>query len=247
MDAGHKIREAVAEVSQLREASRQQPGLADAVRIVKRMQARRFAGTYADLLSGGPFAAPARFFLEELYSDKDYTERDAQFGRIAGAIERFFPADVAETAVALAQLHALTEQLDAALARAWLTPDIAPLPEAARYAAAWQAVGRRRDREHQLVVVLGIGDEMIRLTRAPGLRLMLRMMRGPASAAGLSSLQRFLEAGFDTFAGMAKRKGSAESFLRTIRQREAALIELLFDGSLVACETELSRALGQAR
>jgi hypothetical protein len=247
MDAGHKIREAVAEVSQLREASRREPALSDAVRAVKRTQARRFAGTYADLLGGGIFEAPARFFLDELYSDKDYTERDAQFARIAGAIERFFPADVAETAVALARLHALTEQLDAALARAWLAPEIAPLAEPARYAAAWKAVGRRDDRERQLDVVLGIGDEMIRLTRAPGLRLMLRMMRGPAAAAGMSSLQRFLEAGFDTFAGMARRKGSAETFLHTIRGREAALIELLFDGSLVACETELARALGQAR
>jgi hypothetical protein len=95
--------------------------------------------------------------------------------------------------------------------------------------------------------VLGIGAEMIRLTRMPGLRLMLRMMRGPASAAGLSSLQRFLEAGFDTFAGMARRRGSAESFIETIRLRESRLITLLFDVELVACETEMAHLLGQAR
>jgi hypothetical protein len=95
--------------------------------------------------------------------------------------------------------------------------------------------------------VLEIGREMARLTRMPGLRLMLKMMRGPAAAAGLSSLQRFLEIGFDTFGAMARRPGGAERFLETIREREAALIAMLFDAELVACETELARILGQAR
>ena len=95
--------------------------------------------------------------------------------------------------------------------------------------------------------MLDIGDEMVRLTRAPGLRLMLKMMRGPAAAAGLSALQHFLETGFDTFAAMAKRRDGAESFLRTVRERETALIVMLFEAPLVACETGLARILGQAR
>jgi hypothetical protein len=98
-----------------------------------------------------------------------------------------------------------------------------------------------------LTTVLAIGDEMARLTRLPGLRFMLKMMRGPAAAAGMASLQRFLETGFDTFSTMAKRPGGAEAFLSTIRQREEHLIRMLFDAELVACETELARTLGQAR
>ena len=82
---------------------------------------------------------------------------------------------------------------------------------------------------------------------APGLRLMLKMMRAPAAAAGLASLQGFLEAGFDTFGAMARKKGDAESFLHTVAQREAALITMLFDAQPVACETELQRTLGLAR
>lgn len=245
MEAAQKIREAVAAVAALRRARELDPALAAAVSYVKRLQARRFAGTYADMLAGGAYAMAARFFLDELYSDKDYAERDAQFARIAGAMEKFFPADVSQTAVSLAQLHALTEDLDQSLAREWLNA-AQDSPDAARYVQAWRAVGRRADREAQLAVVLGIGDEMTRLTRLPGLRLMLRMMRGPANAAGLSSLQRFLEAGFDTFGAMAKRRGAAETFLGTIRQREKRLIESLFDADPVACETELAAALGQA-
>ncbi len=246
MDTALKIRQAVAEVSLLRQEGLATPELGDAVRALKRLQAQRFAGTYSDLLAAGPYMLAARFFLEELYSDKDYAERDAQFAKIAGAVEKLFPPDVADTAVALAQLHSLTEALDHAMAVHWLG-SAGGGSDSRRYLAAWRAVGRRADRDRQLVRVLAIGVEMARLTRKPGLRFMLKMMRGPAAAAGLGSLQRFLETGFDTFAAMAKRPRGAENFLDTIQEREAGLIAQLFDADVVTCETELERTLGQAR
>lgn len=247
MQAAQKIRSAVTTVASLRLAEQAQPALREAVGAVKRLQSQRFAGSYSDLLAGGRYAAAARFFLEELYSDKDYAQRDAQFARIAGAIETVFPKQVVETSVALAQLHALTEDLDQALARAWLSPTLAGLDPALRYVASWREVGRRAEREMQLKVVMEIGRQMASLTRTRGLRTMLRMMRGPASAAGMGSLQRFLESGFDTFAQMAGQRIGAEEFLETIRAREAALIATLFDQELVACGTDLEHTLGQAR
>ena len=244
MNTAQTIRQAVADVERLREESRSIPEIGTAVVRLKRFQARRFAGTYADLLASPAYGPAARFFLEELYSDRDFGERDAQFARIAGAVEKLFPRDVADTAAALAQLHALTESLDHAMAR------IEPLDghdDIVGYVRAWKAVDRRADRQRQLERVVAIGAEMTRLTRLPGVRMMLKMMRGPASAAGLTSLQRFLESGFDTFAAVAKQRGGAEGFLDTIRQREQHLVNLLFEADAVACETELRRLLGQAR
>ena len=246
MEAARKIRNAVTEVSLLRHAVEANPVLETALTQVKQVQSRRFAGTYADLLAAGPYRAAARFFLDELYSDKDYAERDAQFSRIAGAIEKLFPAQVVDTAVAMAQLHALTEELDQAMALAWLGQVDDSATEARRYVLAWREVGRREDRDSQLASVLAIGERMVRLARTKGLRMMLKMMRGPAAAAGLGSLQRFLESGFDTFAAIATSKGGAQDFLDTIHARESVLIRMLFDGDLVACETELARTLGQA-
>lgn len=244
MNTAQTIRQAVAQVERLREESREAPQIGASVAFVKRFQARRFAGTYADLLASGPYAAAARFFLEELYSDQDYADRDAQFARIAGAVERLFPRDVAATAAALAQLHALTESLDHALARA---EPIGGSDDILGYVSAWKSVGRREDRQRQLEMVVAIGAELARLTRLPGLRMMLKMMRGPAAAAGLTSLQRFLETGFDTFSAMARVRGGAEAFLAIVREREQRLMHLLFDADAVACETELSAILGQAR
>src|SRR5437899_358395 len=99
MEAANRIRAAVGRISMLRDAQLAQPPLRGALLTIKSLQARRFSGTYGGELSGGPYAAATRFFLEELYGDKDFSERDAQFARIAGAIEKLFPSQVAETAV----------------------------------------------------------------------------------------------------------------------------------------------------
>ena len=229
MNASQTIRDSVARVSALRQASQAQPGLRVAINAVKRFQSQRFANTYADLLCGGPYKDAARFFLDELYGDKDYSLRDAQFSRIAGALQTFFPKHVVAIAVSLAQLHALTEELDHSMGVVWISDSSpAKTSETERYRKAWRAVGRRNDRNAQLKDVIAVGHELDTLTRASGLRMMLKMMRRPAAAAGLSSLQVFLETGFDTFAQMNKRTKGAQEFLAIIQAREAQLIDGLF-------------------
>ncbi len=245
MDASKTIHDAVDQVRLMRDAMADNRELAQAVHQIKDLQARRFAGSYFDLLHSKQYQPAAQFFLEELYGTKDYAERDAQFVRVAGALERFFPAQVVQTAVSLAQLHCLTEQLDQAMAQSWMTN--AAKPEQARYLAAWRTVNRRDDRNKQLATVMEIGHELSRLTKKPSLRLMLKMMRGPASLAGLGSLQQFLEAGFDTFAAMNRQDGGASQFLATVMERESSLIELLFDARTVTCETKIRELLGQPR
>lgn len=242
MDAAHTIREAVARVVALQALTDAHPNLHASLKAIKRFQAQRFAGTYWDLLASEEFSGAARFFLEELYSDNDYSRRDAQFARIAGGIQTFFPGQVVATAVSLAQLHVLTEELDHQMARAWLededNPDIVnnfPL----RYARAWKSVARKEDRNRQLDVVLAVGAELDRLTRTRGLRLMLKMMRRPATAAGLGALQSVLETGFDTFAGMSGKGQRAQEFLNLIHKRESHWIALLFEAECGVCESAL--------
>ena len=71
----------------------------------------------------------------------------------------------------------------------------------------------------------------------PMLRNALRLMRGPARAAGLWELQRSLETGFDVFRDM---KG-AQQFIDLIGARERALAAALFAAG--GDESSLDRAL----
>ncbi len=244
MKASEEIREALARVAELRHAATGPGELPQALKAVKHLQAQRFLGTYQDLLHHPVYGPSASFFLEELYSAKDYSQRDAQFSRIANALERTFPAHILVTVLALTKLHQQTEELDMALAQAWCQSHAEP--GAARYVAAWRSVGQRAARDWQLATVLDLGQTLSQLTRKTGLKLLLKLMRRPAELAGLGSLQGFLEAGFDHFADMARQPDAVGYFLNTIRTRESAWINQLFDASLVTCETELTLILGVA-
>ncbi|ABE46116.1 FFLEELY motif protein [Polaromonas sp. JS666] len=235
------IQDALQAVAGIRQLHAADPALARASAEIKRFQARRFEATYVDLLHSPRYKTAASFFLQELYSDQDYTERDQQFARIANTIARIFPQPVVNTAAALAEAHALTEKLDDLMARQWLADKSTPSggSECARYIRCWRRVGDAGARQRQLDMVLHLGHELNHLTRKPGLRMLLKMMRRPAAAAGLSSLQHFLEAGFDAFADMR----GADDFLELIAKREAEWIRSLFESEAVTCETQLSHLL----
>jgi hypothetical protein len=235
--ASDLIRMHLARVTQLR-AQAQADGLQTAVNNIKYLQARRFRGTYADFLKHPGYAPATRFFLDELYGVHDFARRDAQFARIAGALERLFPEAVAQLAVDLSETHALTEVLDQQLAVHWLKLDESLSPEE-RYILAWRETDARTSRERQLAVVQHMGLELQRLTRMKTLRLGLRMMRNPARAAGLDALQHFLETGFDAFAAL----GDARPFLDTIRQRESRWVNALFEDDLASCSASLNEEL----
>lgn len=235
------IRTALETVADLRAARSHDPALGQTVARLKAFQGLRFAHTYADLLQDPVYQPAARFFLDELYSERDYAERDTQFARIAGALQKFFPSQVVHTAVLLAGLHALTEELDQSMALAWLAQETPGLPISMRYLEAWRTVGCRNDRTQQLNTVLHIGKELDLLTRKTGLRTMLRMMRGPAEAAGMGALQKFLEAGFDTFAAMARTRQGTQTFLNLVADRESAWIATLFDAPAGTAQALLAR------
>ncbi len=244
LQTASRIRAHLSEVSHLRTQIRE-PRLIAATAEVKKLQSLRFRATYADFLRSPTHAAATRFFLEELYGKTDFTERDVQFGRIAGAIERLFPAAVGDLAVDLAETHALSERLDHEMAEHWLTLGHlgGEASAAERYVRSWRATGQREHRGRQLAVVLHMGRELQRLTRIKSLLIGLKMMRKPAHLAGLSSLQQLLERGFAAFAAM----GDAKSFLTAIEDRESAWIAGMFDTKLEICVQQLSTDLAKAQ
>jgi hypothetical protein len=244
MDASRIIRDEVGRVQRFRAVAAGRTSLAESVSAVKRIQSLRFEFSYHDLLRGGPYQGASHFFMSELYGPQDYSRRDEQFARIAGAIQTLLPMHAVATAVTLARLHGLTEQLDLSMGEAWERDRQSDTDDWGRYVRAWRQTAREVDRYQQLRLVLEVGADLDALTRTPGLRLILKMMRGPAQAAGLPDLQYFLERGFDTFASIGKRKlGSARDFLKTVESRETEVIQALFTPDYEQCQTAFKQLL----
>lgn len=195
-------------------------GLRVKVLALKEYQQQRFRHTYSDLLGHTRYGPASRFFLEELYGPDDFSSRDAQFARVVPAMVRLFPRAVVSTVAALAELHALSEQLDTSMGR-HLTR--VPL-DASGYVETWRATGRELDRTRQITLTLNVARALDGLTRKPLLWNSLRLMRQPARVAGLGELQLFLERGFDRFRAM---KG-ADEFIALVEHRERVLASALF-------------------
>lgn len=240
---------AVAELGQRRRAGPgSHPDAAAAapwVEPLKAYQAGRFQRTYADLLdgrvAGGRYAPGARFFLDELYGPQDFSARDAQFARVVPTLVRLFPAALVNTVAELVELHALSEQLDDAmaqqLAQAAAPPAAAaPMPtlSATAYIRAWQAVGHAEARERQIMLTLHMMVALEQHTRHRLLRVGLRAMRAAAQAAGLGALQNFLESGFETFGAM----GDTRPFQTLVAERERALAAALFKAPVTGGATD---------
>lgn len=225
-ETGRRILQHLEVVEGERAARAADAPLARRVLALKSYQQARFARTHAGLLAHPRYAPAARFFLEELYGPRDFATRDAQFARIVPALVRLFPHEMVETVERLAAVHALSETLDSTMGRH--LPDEAVTRAA--YVRAWQATGEPASRDRQIELVMEVGVALDRYTRNALLRTSLRMMRRPARAAGLGSLQQFLETGFDAFAAI----GGASDFLARIEGAERALASRLFEPDALA-------------
>lgn len=194
--------------------------LGERVQRLKTYQHERFASTHADLLANPRYREASTFFLMHLYGPEDFSGRDDQFARVVPAMIRLFPGEVIDTVTGLAELHAISEHLDTKMATHL---DAGKPLDRHAYLKAWQQTAEPDSRQRQIDLSLQIGHRLDRLTRNPLIRHSLRMMRGPAKAAGLGELQKFLEAGFEAFRAM---RGSKE-FLSLIEARETHLASAL--------------------
>ena len=224
---GEQILACLQEVSAQRARRAQDPLLANSVRAIKAYQHGRFKQSYTDMLAHPRYGGAAQFFLDDLYGPGDFTSRDDQFARVVPGLVRIFPNEIVVTVHSLGQLHALSERLDTEMGRV-LGPTAADgAVNGQHYAQCWRQVSNPAERERQIVLMLSVGEALERYTRNLLLRHTLRMMRGPAQAAGLGALQTFLERGFDTFRAMR----GAREFLDVIAARERALAAALFGGT----------------
>ena len=189
---------------------------------LKRWQSARLERTYADLASQDRYREATAFFLDDLYGPKDFSARDQEMLRIVPVMRRLLPASAVETAALAIELEALSEDLDQRLAAA--LPE-GPIDEES-YAEAYRASSTPGERQHQIDLIVAVGERLDALVRKPFVFTTLKVMRQPARVAGLGDLQDFLENGFQAFRDM----DGAGEFLAVLRERETRILRSLFSG-----------------
>jgi hypothetical protein len=228
MDDAVRLRFAATEVAGLRALEGADATLRLRRDELRQWQAQRLAATHADLLAQPRYAEATRFFLDELYGAKDFSQRDAELARVIPTLVRFLPRTALATIADAIELDALSERLDLAVCRV-IEADPAnrgrPI-DAVIFAFAYVRAGSRTDRERQIELVDHIGRTLDSLMRHPMIGTLLGAMSRPAKLAGLGAMQAFLESGYRTFSAMR----GADAFLSLVCSRETEVMHRLYDG-----------------
>ncbi len=215
-----------------RRAATHRPASGDALSqaeiLFRAWQSQRLARTHADLLASDRYGPACRFFLEQIYAPRDFSQRDQDVHQMYAFMRRFLPERLLHTLTLVIELNDLTRQLDARLL-AVLTEQLgvtdALTPQ--QYARGYQLCDNMAERRRQIELIVSVGRGIERLTRLPFIGWTLRLAHGPAYRAGWVELQDFLEQGLAAFEQMH----GASYFLRTIHARELRILEHLMAGA----------------
>jgi hypothetical protein len=210
---------------ELRARSREDPDFGGKRALLRAWQGARLARTHLDLLESRRFRAAAKFFLTDLYGPTDLSRHIDDARRIMPVMARVLPDSGLATVAHAMELNALSESLDGAMVEA-LGEGVQAIDEAA-YGAAYRAVDRADDRTRQIDLIDLLGKALDKLTHIHFIGMTLRMMRKPATIAGLGELQAFLEKGYAAFGAM---RGGASEFVTIVVDRERAISQALLAG-----------------
>jgi hypothetical protein len=146
--------------------------------------------------------------------------------RVMPVMVRFLPDNALVALAEAFELQAISLEYDALMASDMDRCGITDLTMQ-DYCRVYLDCSEREGRERQLLLIRKLGQDLQNLVNKPIINYLLRMLRGPAHAAGFGLLQEFLESGFASFRALE----DADHFVDTIYEREWGAMERLFAGS----------------
>lgn len=196
--------------------------------ILRRWQSRRLANTHADLLQSPRYQPAADFFLNELYGDRDFRQREQDLARVMPMMARILPEAMLHTAALALELNTLSHELDARMTHILLEEfGLDEGLDEDRYIAAYRRCARYELRGHQINLVERLGRDLRTTVPKRFIHTALKLARTPARLAGLEALHHFMESGFHAFRHMG---ADADTFVTTVTRRERAILERIRAG-----------------
>jgi len=202
------------------------PGFAlEPFQTLQQWQRQRLAESYSDLMNRESYRPACEFFLEELYGGLDFLERDQEVARVMSIMVSFLPRNALLTMADAFELQALSLEFDMAMAERLESTGAVEL-DVASYGVIYRSCGNRPLREKQILLIREVGNELAKLVHKLLVVRLIRLMRGPANAAGFGTLQAFLESGVLSF----RKLEDPVYFINTIYEREWLSMQNLFAG-----------------
>lgn len=192
---------------------------------LQRWQQERLARTFQDLIRQDAYRSAVNFFLTELYGGLDFRNRDQDMSRVMPVMKRFLPDKVLFIMSEAFELQAMSLEFDMKIAAYMERNGLLDL-NMESYCESYRACGDKPGRERQILLIRKLGYDLDNLVDKPLVNMLVRLLRGPAHAAGFGKLQEFLESGLGSFRAMK----DVQYFNETVYRREWASMESMFAG-----------------
>jgi len=201
-------------------------GLDPQMALLRVWQSERLARTHNDLLKSKRYGPPSRFFLSDLYSVRDFSQRDQDIEKLYELMRRFVPDILLALVRNAAEINDLTKTLDESLLAALVEKlGVTDTITHELYAKAYRICDNYDERKYQIDLLAEIGKQVEFSTRVPFMGATVKLAGGPARRAGWHELHDFIERGFAAF----KHMGKAKYFLSTMQGREMEILDRIFE------------------
>jgi hypothetical protein len=195
------------------------------LKCLQEWQQKRIARSFDDLIRQDACRPAINFFLTELYGGLDFRERDQDMSRVMPVMKRLLSDRVLLIMSEAFELQAVSLEFDMEMAAYMERLEINSL-DMDRYCEVYRACSEKPGREKQILLIRKLGYDLEKLVKKPLVNVLVRLLRGPAHAAGFGKLQEFLESGLGSFRAL----DDVPYFNETIYQREWGAMQRMFAG-----------------
>jgi hypothetical protein len=207
--------------------------------LLRQWQSERLARTYADFAKDQRFRPAIRFFLEDLYGARDFSQRNHDIQRLYDMVRHIAPEPMIRPLMYSVELHSLTEQLDAHLIDLLVNQlGVGNAITVPAYAEAYRLCDNYDRRVQQIELIFEVGSQLDKIVQMPLSGAMLQISKVPLERGGWRDLMAFMERGFNAFRQMR----GGRQFLETVRERERRILDRIYAGAPDPFEFETRRS-----
>ncbi len=220
-----KITNILGEIEKLKHERIESRALDPHLALLRQWQSERLARTYADLMRNPRFRPAMRFFLEDIYAARDFSQRNRDIERMYEMLRRVAPEPMVRPLVLTVELHYLTERLDEQLLEVLVQQlGLNGSLTVALYAEAYRLCDNYATRVKQIDLIHEIGELLNAAVRMPLSGTIMSLAKVTLERAGWADLMAFTERGYKAF----KQMRGANEFLDTIRMRELDILDRIY-------------------
>jgi hypothetical protein len=196
----------------------------DSKSAVQEFQVKRLKRDFRDIRLSPDYGPLCEFFAAEIYSAKDFTERNAGFRRVTNQFRSILGDEIHTGLIRLLDLHALTDELDDRVAAELTRRGIPTGFTEVQYEAVYRDLDNFDDRRRQIELIL----ESFRFTHQVSQMALIGMvLRSARLAAGIFTRDHAIEL-LDKAYRIMHRVRNIEPFVQEIGARELARLDRIY-------------------